>query len=72
MMNAELSAEPLRPVEALSALIARYGLIRIVLALPMALIRHRRDQTLLAYALSPHLMRDIGIVHDRSGYWELR
>jgi hypothetical protein len=72
IMNTQSSAEPLRPVEALNALIAHHGLGRVMLALPAALVQRRRDRLTLNHALSPHLMRDIGMPPDRSRYWEMR
>ena len=72
-MTAQLIAETLRPVEALDALIARHGMLRILLAFPMAALRRRRERLPAAYDLSPHLMRDIGLGGDtrRGKAWEL-
>ena len=71
-MTALIPADPLRPVDALHALIARHGLLRIILALPSALIRQRRTRPVLGHTLSPHLQRDIGMAADRSRYPDLR
>ena len=71
-MTTQTTTEPLRPVDALTALIAHHGLIRILLALPAALLRRRRDALVLGNALPPHLQRDIGLDPDRSRFWEMR
>ena len=72
-MTAHLSAETLRPVEAIDALIARHGMMRILLALPLAMLKRRRERVMLTQDLSPHLRRDIGLGGDvRHGKsWEL-
>ena len=72
-MTAHLFAETLRPVEAIDALIARQGVMRILLALPLAMLKRRRDRAVLTHHLSPHLRRDIGLGDDvRHGKsWEL-
>ena len=72
-MTAHLIAETLRPVEAIDALIARHGVMRILLALPLAMLRRRRAPMMLTHHLSPHLRRDIGLAGDvRHGKsWEL-
>lgn len=72
IMTTQTSAEPLRPVDALTALLADHGLIRILLALPAALLQRRRERLTLNHGLSAHLMRDIGLVQERSRYWEMR
>ena len=71
-MTSDLIAEPLRPVEALDALIARHGLLRVILALPAALLLRRRERLILGHELSPHLQSDIGIPPDRTGGWGMR
>ena len=71
-MTSDLIADPLRPVEALKALIARHGLLRVILALPAALWMRRRERLIHSHELSPHLQRDIGIPPDRSGGWGMR
>lgn len=71
-MTSDLIAEPLRPVEALDALIARHGPLRVILALPAALLMRRRERLILGHELSPHLQRDIGIPPDRTGGWVMR
>ena len=71
-MTTHIPAEPLRPVDALDALIAHHGLMRIILALPAALLKQRRDRVTMGYALSPYLQRDIGIPPDPGRYREMR
>jgi hypothetical protein len=71
-MTSDLIAEPLRPVEALNALIARHGPLRVILALPAALLLRRRERPAMWHDLSPHLQRDIGIPPDRTGGWGMR
>ena len=71
-MTSDLIAEPLRPAEALNALIARHGSLRVILALPVALLMRRRDRLILGHELSPHLQRDVGLPPDRSGGWGMR
>ena len=72
-MTAQMFAEPLRPVDALDALIARHGVMRVLLAMPVAALKRRRNLPVLTHDLSPHLMRDIGLKTDagRSKSWEL-
>jgi len=72
IMTTHTTAEPLRPVDALTVLIADHGLIRILLALPGALLQRRRERLTLNHGLSSHLMRDIGLMPERSRYWEMR
>jgi uncharacterized protein YjiS (DUF1127 family) len=73
MMNAPLFAETLRPLEAMQALVARHGFWKLLVALPVAALKQRRDRAILAEELSPHLLRDIGLgAHLRPGKsWEL-
>ncbi len=63
-MTSDLFAEKLRPVEDLHALLHRHGLMRTLLALPVALLKPRKVRHLRDHGLSPHLLRDIGIVPD--------
>lgn len=72
-MTAHRFAETLRPVEAIDAPIARHGVMRILLALPLAVLKQRRERAVLTHHLSPHLRRDIGLGGDvRHGKsWEL-
>lgn len=71
-MTTHTTAEPLRPVDALTALIAHHGLIQILMAFPAAVLLRRRERLILNHGLSSHLMRDIGLIPDRSRYWEMR
>ena len=75
-MTAHPTAETLRPfdtpVDALDALIARHGPLRIILALPAALLMRRRERLIPGYALSAHLQRDIGLTQVRTRHWEMR
>ncbi len=71
-MTSQTTAVSLRPADALQALIAHHGPLRVILALPVALVQQRRDRPIAAYALSPYLQRDIGMPPDRSRYWDLR
>jgi hypothetical protein len=72
-MTAQPFTENLAPVEAMSALMARHGVLRVLIALPVAVLTRRRKDLLLPQDLSPHLMRDIGMGPGaRSGKsWEL-
>lgn len=72
-MTAQALAENLRPAEVLDALIARHGVLRVVLALPTALLKGR-GTTRLAQPISPHLARDIGLSHGSlpKTAWEYR
>lgn len=70
-MNAPLFAESLRPLDAMEALVARHGFWKLLVALPVAALRLRRDRVTRAHDLSPHLMRDIGLGADRGKSWEL-
>ena len=60
-MTADLSAETMRPVDALDVLIARHGRLRIVMAVSVAALKLRRERVGFAHSLSPHLQRDMGI-----------
>ncbi len=70
-MTTNLIAENLRPVEALSVLIARHGLVRIVLAIPAALLKRHNERPLAVHDLSAYLQKDIGLIRDsdRSVSW---
>ena len=73
-MTAHVFSENLEPVEALDALIARHGVVRVMLALPRALIQRRRTAILLVRPVSYHIARDIGLSYDppRKDGWEYR
>jgi hypothetical protein len=71
-MTAQMIAETLRPVEALDALMARHGVMRVLLAMPVAALKRRRNRVVLSHELSPHLLRDVGLRDSsRSKSWEL-
>ena len=60
-MNAQVFAETLRPVEALDALMARHGVVRVLLALTVAAWKRRAVREIRPGELSAHLRRDIGL-----------
>ena len=63
-MTVEIFAENLRPAEALEALMARHGVLRVLVVLP-GVLWHRRRVTRLHQPISPHLARDIGLWQAR-------
>lgn len=73
MMKDHVIAENLRPVDVLDALMARHGVVRVMLALPFAAWRWRAKRPVNLHALSGHLRRDIGLDSDvpRAKSWEL-
>ena len=72
-MTAQVIAETLRPVDALAALIARHGVMRVLLAMPVAALKRRRTRVVRNHELSPHLLRDMGLrdCSSSSKSWEL-
>lgn len=72
-MNAPFTAEALRPLDAMQALVARHGFWKLFFALPVAAMTSRRDRVTLDHELSPHVLRDIGLGADagRGKSWEL-
>ncbi|MBC7737305.1 MAG: DUF1127 domain-containing protein [Candidatus Saccharibacteria bacterium] len=72
-MTVQIFAENLRPAEALESLMARHGVMRVLVAVPAVLWRRRRA-TRLSQPISPHLARDIGLVPEppRKTHWDLR
>ena len=71
-MTAQVFAETLRPVEAMDALVARHGLMRVLIAVPVVLMKRRRAQVVVPGGMSSHMMRDIGLgsAAARSKSWE--
>ncbi len=59
-MTTQIVTDALRPVEAMAALIARHGLVRVLVALAVAALQ-RRAGARTTWHLSAHLMRDIGL-----------
>ena len=72
-MTTEIFAENLRPAKALEALVARHGVLAVLLALVPVMIRHKRPAR-LGPLMSPHLARDIGLHHEPppKTHWQLR
>jgi hypothetical protein len=62
-MTAQVFATEQRPAEALEALVARHGVLRVILAIPAVLVGWGRV-TRLGHEISPHLARDIGLTHE--------
>lgn len=73
-MTTDLFLQTSAPVAALDVLIARHGLVRVLLALPAAWVRQRRDVLLLQRPVSYHIARDIGLSYEppRKDAWEYR
>ena len=73
MMKDQVFAETLRPVDVLVALMARHGVVRVMLALPFAAWKRRGVRPVSLYTMSDHLRRDIGLGGDapRGKSWEL-
>ena len=62
-MTAQVLANEQHPTEALSALMARHGVFRVMLAIPAVLVGGGRVAR-LSPPISQHLARDIGLAHD--------
>lgn len=73
-MTTNLIAETLHPIETLDALIARHGFLQVLMALPAALLKQRRPQSLHDPKLSGHMRRDIGLTYEPGPrhHWEMR
>jgi hypothetical protein len=63
-MTAHGFADQLAPVQALEDLMARHGVLRVLMALPRALVQQRRATLLLERPVSYHIARDIGLSYD--------
>ena len=72
-MTVEIFAENLRPAEALEALMARHGVLRVLLVLPGVLWKRGRV-TRLHQPIPSHMARDIGLWQNapRRTHWDLR
>ena len=69
-MSAEILSENLRPVEVLDVLIARHGLLRVLLAL----LKPRPRPMRLRPPIPDHLARDIGLLQEPAQkiHWDYR
>lgn len=73
MMNAELNPEHRPPAVAVEALVAEYGLIRVVLALAGLMARSRAAPRRHEADLPDRVRRDIGLapLPESRKYWDL-